>query len=59
MIYSLSLDDILFLLFWALFLDGYSLLAIIIGIFLLKQQELKMKKTKKQKQKKLYNKMKL
>ena len=61
MVYFLSLNDIYFLLFWVFFLDGYSLLAILIGIILLNRQEVlpKKKKDKKKKKKKvcLYNKM--
>lgn len=44
--FYLTLDDILFLFFCVFFIDGYSILAITIGILLLKNQ---IKSKKKQK----------
>jgi len=47
---TLTTNDLLFLLFWAFFLDGYTILAIIVGIFLLQ----KFKKINKKRRKLLY-----
>lgn len=45
--FYLTLDDILFLFFCVFFIDGYSILAITIGILLLKNQIKSKKKAKR------------